>query len=187
MGLQDCVKFRGQVPQAELAAEMRGSQAFVFPSLREFGGGVILEAMACALPCLIVDYGGPGELVSDETGVKLPMRPREELVESLRIAMEPCQPIRTTADGWVRQPWQKFERSTPGTPRRERSSTFTDRSSTNKRDVTSKHYRFAPVSSQRAHAWPSGGRSLPVAFTRDSSARPRTATSFSTFSTPIRA
>ena len=87
-GLQDCVRIRGQVPQAELAADMRRSQAFVFPSLREFGGGVILEAMACGLPCLIVDYGGPGELVSESTGVKLPMRPREELIESLRVAME---------------------------------------------------------------------------------------------------
>jgi glycosyltransferase involved in cell wall biosynthesis len=87
-GLQACVTFRGQVPQAELAAEMRRSQTFVFPSLREFGGGVILEAMACALPSLIVDYGGPGELVSAATGVKLPMRPREELVELLRVAME---------------------------------------------------------------------------------------------------
>ena len=87
-GLQGCVTLRGQVPQSDLAAEMHRSQVFVFPSLREFGGGVILEAMACALPCLIVDYGGPGELVSEVTGVKLPMRPREELVESLRAAME---------------------------------------------------------------------------------------------------
>jgi glycosyltransferase involved in cell wall biosynthesis len=87
-GLQGCIKFHGQMPQAEMAAEMRRSQVFVFPSLREFGGGVILEAMACALPCLIVDYGGPGELVSATTGIKVPMRPREELVESLRIAME---------------------------------------------------------------------------------------------------
>jgi glycosyltransferase involved in cell wall biosynthesis len=87
-GLQTCVTIRGQVPQPELAAELRRSQAFVFPSLREFGGGVVLEAMACALPCLVVDYGGPGELVSAGTGVKLPMRPREELVESLRAAME---------------------------------------------------------------------------------------------------
>jgi glycosyltransferase involved in cell wall biosynthesis len=87
-GLQGCVTIRGQVAQPELAAEMRRSQAFVFPSLREFGGGVILEAMACALPCLIVDYGGPGELVSNATGVKLPMRQRDELVELLRVAME---------------------------------------------------------------------------------------------------
>jgi glycosyltransferase involved in cell wall biosynthesis len=87
-GLGECVKFLGQRPQAEVAAEMRRSQVFVFPSLREFGGGVILEAMACALPCLIVDYGGPGELVSEATGIKLPMRPREELVGLLRVAME---------------------------------------------------------------------------------------------------
>jgi glycosyltransferase involved in cell wall biosynthesis len=87
-GLQGCVTIRGQVPQAELAAEMRRAQVFVFPSLREFGGGVILEAMACALPCLIVDYGGPAELVTEATGVKLPMRQREEMVESLRMAME---------------------------------------------------------------------------------------------------
>src|SRR5262249_56307259 len=65
-----------------------GWEVVVFRRLREFGGGVILEAMACALPCLIVDYGGPGELVSEATGVKLPMRPREELVELLRAAME---------------------------------------------------------------------------------------------------
>jgi len=87
-GLNGCVTFCGQVPQPVLAAHMRRSQVFVFPSLREFGGGVVLEAMACALPCLIVDYGGPGELVSAATGIKLPMRPREELVESLRAAME---------------------------------------------------------------------------------------------------
>jgi glycosyltransferase involved in cell wall biosynthesis len=87
-GLGGCVTFRGQLPQAEVAAEMRRSQAFVFPSLREFGGGVILEAMACALPCLVVDYGGPGELVTESTGVKLPMRKRDELVTFLQTAME---------------------------------------------------------------------------------------------------
>lgn len=109
-GLQDCVTFRGQMPQGEMAAEMRRSQVFVFPSLREFGGGVVLEAMACALPCLIVDYGGPAELVTEATGIKLPMRPREELVESLRIAMERlasdhdlCQSMGATAAAEVRR------------------------------------------------------------------------------------
>jgi len=87
-GLADRVRFAGWLPQKELAAELGRSQAFVFPSLREFGGGVVLEAMACALPCLVVDYGGPGELVSEATGVRVPMRPREELIESLRAAME---------------------------------------------------------------------------------------------------
>ncbi len=87
-GLGTCVAILGQLPQLELARAFRKSQAFVFPSLREFGGGVVLEAMASGLPSLIVDYGGPSELIDADTGVKLPMQPREPLIESLRIAME---------------------------------------------------------------------------------------------------
>lgn len=87
-GLADNVTFAGWRPQAELAKELRDSQAFVFPSLREFGGGVVLEAMASGLPAIVVDYGGPAELVTPQTGISLPMQPADELVNSLREGME---------------------------------------------------------------------------------------------------
>ena len=87
-GLRDCVKLLGRMSQPDLAGELRRSQAFVFPSLREFGGAVVLEAMASALPCVVVDYGGPAELLDESTGIKLPLQRREELVESVRTAME---------------------------------------------------------------------------------------------------
>jgi glycosyltransferase involved in cell wall biosynthesis len=87
-GLENCVRFRGWLPQTELANEVRNSQAFAFPSLREFGGGVVLEAMASCLPSIIVDYGGPAELVTPESGILLPMKPREQLVPLLTTAME---------------------------------------------------------------------------------------------------
>ena len=82
------VRFAGWLSQNELARQSRESQAFVFPSLREFGGGVVLEAMASGLPSIVVDYGGPGELVTPETGIALPMQPAEPLVQTLREAME---------------------------------------------------------------------------------------------------
>jgi glycosyltransferase involved in cell wall biosynthesis len=82
------VRIAGWVDQPRLAQELGSAQAFVFPSLREFGGGVVLEALAKGLPSIVVDYGGPAELVSPECGVLLPMRPRGELVASLRQAME---------------------------------------------------------------------------------------------------
>ncbi len=88
LNLGGVVRFLGHVDNTRLSAELRRAQAFVFPSLREFGGGVVLEALACGLPAVVVDYGGPGELASPECGVLLPLQPRAELVASLRQALE---------------------------------------------------------------------------------------------------
>jgi glycosyltransferase involved in cell wall biosynthesis len=87
-GLKANVHFLGWVEQRRLAREVGRAQVFVFPSLREFGGGVVLEAMASGLPAIVVNYGGPGELVTPETGIALPMQARDPLVEQLRQAME---------------------------------------------------------------------------------------------------
>ena len=87
-GLSDIVKFCGWMDQEQLGAELRESQAFVFPSLREFGGGVVLEAMASGLPSIIVDYGGPAELLNQQCGILLPMQPAADLVFHLRESME---------------------------------------------------------------------------------------------------
>jgi glycosyltransferase involved in cell wall biosynthesis len=87
-GLDGNVHFAGNVDQVRLGQEVGQSQAFVFPSLREFGGGVVLEALARGLPSIIVDYGGPAELVTPACGILLPMQPRQELVPRLQAAME---------------------------------------------------------------------------------------------------
>jgi glycosyltransferase involved in cell wall biosynthesis len=87
LGLSSIVTFVGQVEHRELQDHLHRAQAFVFPSLREFGGGVVLEAMACGLPPIVVNYGGPGELVTDECGIRLPMARREELIDRLSEAM----------------------------------------------------------------------------------------------------
>lgn len=87
-GLEGCVKWLGQLDQKTMSAEMRGSQCFVFPSLREFGGGVVIEAMACGLPSIVVDYGGPRDLIDASSGILLPMQPEAPMVDALRMAME---------------------------------------------------------------------------------------------------
>jgi glycosyltransferase involved in cell wall biosynthesis len=87
LGLSSIVTFAGQVEHSELQEHLHRAQAFAFPSLREFGGAVVLEAMASGLPPIVVNYGGPGELVTDECGIRLPMARREELVGQLSGAM----------------------------------------------------------------------------------------------------
>jgi glycosyltransferase involved in cell wall biosynthesis len=100
-GLEANVRIAGWVDQPRLAQELGTAQAFVFPSLREFGGGVVLEALAKGLPSVVADYGGPAELVTPDCGVLLPVRPRAQLVESLRRTMEAlaADPARCRAMG----------------------------------------------------------------------------------------
>jgi glycogen synthase len=87
LGLSSIVTFVGWTEHSKVQEQLRGAQVFAFPSLREFGGGVVVEAMACGLPPIVVDYGGPSEIASEDCGIRLPMAPRKELVNRLSEAM----------------------------------------------------------------------------------------------------
>lgn len=83
------VTFPGWLPdQKDVLRRLAGSQVFAFPSIREFGGGVVLEAMALGLVPIVVNNGGPGELVTDETGFRVPLGPRASIVEGFRRTLE---------------------------------------------------------------------------------------------------
>ncbi len=84
------VIFEGRKSQAEVAEAMRRMDAFVFPSIRELGAGVVIEAMASGMVCLVTDYGAPGYLAADGRGVRVALQPMEGLVTDYRAAMEAC-------------------------------------------------------------------------------------------------
>jgi alpha-maltose-1-phosphate synthase len=87
-GIEDGVLLDGWVPHEKLQQRLLQSQLFGFPSVREFGGAVVLEAMASGLVPIVVGYAGPNELVSDTTGVRIPIGPRGEIISSLSSALE---------------------------------------------------------------------------------------------------
>jgi glycosyltransferase involved in cell wall biosynthesis len=87
-GLGDAVTFHGMVPHAQVQTIATRANLLTFPSIREFGGGVVLEAMALGLVPLIVDYAGPGELVGEGLGYKVPIGTRAEIVARFRARLE---------------------------------------------------------------------------------------------------
>jgi glycosyltransferase involved in cell wall biosynthesis len=94
LGVRHAVHFTGLLPPGEVGARYREADLLLFPSVKEFGGGVVLEAMAMGVVPCVVDYGGPGELVTPTTGFRLAMTGRDGIVAALaevvgRIAADP--------------------------------------------------------------------------------------------------
>ncbi len=87
LGIEAGVEFAGWVPHEELQGRLGRSDVFGFPSIREFGGGVVLEAMALGVVPVVVGYGGPKELVTPETGITVPIGTRDSIVSHFREAL----------------------------------------------------------------------------------------------------
>jgi glycosyltransferase involved in cell wall biosynthesis len=88
LGIERAVRFHGWVEQSEVAQIVGGQDFFLFPSVREFGGGAVLEAMAMGLVPIIVDYGGPGEIVTAETGFKVSMGDKMRVINAIESLLD---------------------------------------------------------------------------------------------------
>jgi glycosyltransferase involved in cell wall biosynthesis len=66
---------------------MADCDAFVFPSLRDGGGLVVVEAMAAGKPVVCLDLGGPGLHVTEACGVKVAARSPEQAIRDLAGAL----------------------------------------------------------------------------------------------------
>ena len=82
--LDSAVTLAGWVQHEQVQDRLVGADVLTFPSIREFGGGVALEAMAAGVVPVVTNYGGLGELVSPGTGFLIEMGTRAEIIGRLR-------------------------------------------------------------------------------------------------------
>ncbi len=87
LGIEDRVEFAGWIPHAEVAGRLAVADVLAFPSVREFGGGVVAEAMAAGVVPIVVDYGGPAELLDASCGWVVPLGGREAIVAGLSAVL----------------------------------------------------------------------------------------------------
>jgi len=86
--LENSVDFVGWKTQQEVSEYMRQSDIFAYPTIRELGAGALVEAMACKMACVVVDYGACGTLIDNDRGVKIPLQSKEKIAEQLSLELE---------------------------------------------------------------------------------------------------
>jgi len=82
------IEFLGWMPQIECSQKLIESDVLVLPSVRECGGAVVLEAMAVGLPVIAVNWGGPADYITPETGILIEPSDKNLFVQELSNAMQ---------------------------------------------------------------------------------------------------
>ena len=80
LGIEEAVSFCGTLTHNEAMQRLRSADVMVFPSVREFGGGVVFEALAVGAVPIVADFGGPGDIVHSEVGYKVPLTNERDVV-----------------------------------------------------------------------------------------------------------
>jgi glycosyltransferase involved in cell wall biosynthesis len=80
LGIERVVAFCGMLRHAETMQRLGAADVLVFPSVHEFGGAVVFEALAMGVVPVVVDYGGPGDIVHPEVGFKVPLTNENDVV-----------------------------------------------------------------------------------------------------------
>jgi len=83
LGVDGAVEWRGKVPHSEVFSILAQHDIFLFTSLRDTSGNVLLEAMAGGLPAVTLIHHGAAEIATDETAIRVPVRTISETVAGI--------------------------------------------------------------------------------------------------------
>lgn len=83
LGLSPQVTVTKWLTYEALLPYYHSSDVFCFPSIREFGGAVVAEAMAASLPCIVAKNGGIGEYVTPDCGFAIEPISEEYIVDQM--------------------------------------------------------------------------------------------------------
>ncbi len=87
LGIEEAVSFRGWVSHDEVLTRLRSADVMVFPSIRDFGAGVVFEALATGAVPVVADFGGPGDIVHSEVGFKVALTSESGMVAEMERAL----------------------------------------------------------------------------------------------------
>jgi len=83
LGIKEHVSFCGMLQHGEAMELLSSADVMVYPSVREYGGAVVVEALAAGVVPLVADFGGPGDTVRPDVGFKVRLTNESEVVSEL--------------------------------------------------------------------------------------------------------
>jgi len=86
--VSDKIGFIPRLTREELIKKMRACDVFLYPSLREGGGAVVVEALASGLPVICLDLAGPSIHVREDCGIKIEPRDPDYVLRNMSEALE---------------------------------------------------------------------------------------------------
>lgn len=88
LGIEDVVTFLGWLSGSDTLVQLKQADVLVFPSLREFGGTVVFEALALGAVPVVADFGGPGDIVNPQVGFKIPLVNEDDMILKLQSVLK---------------------------------------------------------------------------------------------------
>ncbi len=87
LGVSNLVKFHGRMARKDIDAYYARADVFLFPSFREPGGIAVFEAMSHGLALIVADRGGPGFVIDDSCGIRVPVTNPETFAAQIADAI----------------------------------------------------------------------------------------------------
>jgi glycosyltransferase involved in cell wall biosynthesis len=91
LGLDDVVTFKGRVPWEGMSREFRNADVFLFTSLRDSSGSVVLEAATYGLPFITLDISGIGTFLPASAAIKIKPTTVEGTASEIAAAVRTLQ------------------------------------------------------------------------------------------------
>ena len=83
LGIEKAGSVCGWVSHSQVLSYLRSADVLVFPSIRDNGAGVVFEALASGAVPVVVDFGGPGDIVHPDVGYRVPLTNEDDIVSQI--------------------------------------------------------------------------------------------------------
>ena len=109
LAIEKVVSFCGKLGHSEIIQRLGATDVLVFPSVHEFGGAVVFEALAMGTVPVVVDFGGPGDIVHPEVGFKVRLTNENDVVLQIEKVLAQLARDRSLVDR-LRQQGMRYVR-----------------------------------------------------------------------------